>query len=355
VKLISYFLIGMITIAWACKSEPTSIVKYIELTGKTMGTTYSIKYLDSLNRDFKPQIDSLLIAVNNEVSTYEPESFISLVNKSEEAFQYVNLLKKKAKLPRHFKANFEKAKEVFKNSNGYFDPTVMPIVNYWGFGYTEKRPVEKIDTAKVDSLMNFVGFNKVTQRSAKDGWVYLIKDSPGVQLDFSAIAKGYGVDVVANLLHQKGLQNYFVEIGGELIAHGKNAKNNWWTIGINTPAEKAAVSDIQSKVTLQNKAMATSGNYRNFYEVNGVKYAHTLNPKTGFPEKNTLLSATVFAVDCMSADAYATACMAMGLEKAMTMIDKLDNMEAYFLFSDANGNVVSQSTSSNLKIINNFN
>lgn len=349
-KLNSFILFGIVTMCLACKNEPAKVVKYIELNGKTMGTTYTIKYLDSLNRNFKPAIDSLLIALNNEVSTYEPESFISLFNKSEAAFKYLNLLDKGAKMPQHFKANFEKSKEVFENSEGYFDPTVMPIVNYWGFGYTEKRPVEQIDSVKVDSLMKLVGFDKITQQREKDGWVYLIKDSPGVQLDFSAIAKGYGVDMVAILLKEKDLENYYVEIGGELIAHGKNPQSNWWTIGINTPSEKAVITDFQSKIALQNQAVATSGNYRNFYEVNGKKYAHTLNPKTGYPEKNTLLSATVFANDCMTADAYATACMAMGLEKATVMINKLNGVEAYFLYSDLKGKVLSHSTNTNLTI-----
>ena len=350
-RLKSFTFLGLLILILACKNEPVKSIQYVELTGKTMGTTYSIKYLDSLNRNFKLEIDSVLVALNNEVSTYEPESFISLFNKSEETFQYVNLLEKGAKKPTHFKANLEKSKEVFKNSNGYFDPTVMPIINYWGFGYTEKRAVEKVDSAKVDSLMQFVGFNKITQRTAQDGWVYLVKESSGVQLDFSAIAKGYGVDLVAKLLTQKGIKNYFVEIGGELVVKGVNPQNKWWMIGINTPSEQADITAIQSKVELQNQAMATSGNYRNFYEVNGVKYAHTVNPKTGFPEKNTLLSASIFAADCMAADAYATACMAMGLENAKDMINELDNIEAYFLYSDGDGNVLSQSTDPNLKII----
>ena len=349
-----YIFLAIVSVGLACKRETsTNLVKYKELAGKTMGTTYSIKYLDSLKRDFKPEIDKLLVDINNEVSTYEPKSFISLFNQCEKEIPYLNNLKKEAKLPQHFKANFEKSKEVFQASYGYFDPTVMPLINYWGFGYTEKKPVEKVDSLVVDSLMNSVGFDKITPRSADDGWIYLAKEAPGVQLDFSAIAKGYGVDAIAKLLKSNGVKNYYVEIGGELLVLGKNPQGNWWTIGINNPSETASITDIQSKVKLKNQAMATSGNYRNFYEVNGVKYAHTINPKTGFPEKNTLLSASVFATDCMTADAYATACMTLGLEKGMAMIKDIENLEAYFIYSDENGNLQSHSTNSNLQITNN--
>ncbi len=349
------FLIFLwIITAYSCENEPTNtVVKYVEITGETMGTTYHIKYLDSLKRDFKQEIDDLLIAINNEVSTYEPASYISRFNQSEEEIQYLNILESGAKLPEHFKANFEKSKEVFQNSYGYYDPTLMPLINYWGFGYTEKKAVEEVDKIKVDSLMKFVGFEKIIQRSAKDGWIYLKKESSGIQLDFSAIAKGYGVDAVAKLLMNKGITDLFVEIGGELIVQGKNPQNKYWTIGINKPSDQAAANAIQSKVELNNMAMATSGNYRNFYEVNGVKYAHTISPKTGFPEKNTLLSATVFAADCMTADAYATACMSMGMERAKLMLIELENIDAYFLYSDENGNVQSFMSNSNLKIIEN--
>ncbi len=353
---IRYLLgLGILICFFSCKTDQQASspqAEYLALTGKTMGTNYSIKYLDSLNRDFKPEIDQLLIAVNNEVSTYEPESFISRFNKSADEIQYLNLLKKGKNPPLHFKANFEKAKEVYQNTEGYFDPTIMPIVNYWGFGYTEKRPVVEADKMKIDSLMEFVGFEKVSQRSTEDGWVYLKKEHAGIQLDFSAIAKGYGVDAVTRLLDKKGVQNYYVEIGGELRVKGKNPKQDWWTVGISKPKEDAPLTEIQSKIKLQNQALATSGNYRNFYEINGVKYAHTINSKTGFPEKNTLLSATILAPDCMTADAYATACMAMGLERGVEMISRLENVEAYFLYSDESGNIKSRATAPNLGFSN---
>lgn len=352
-KIRLYILLGCLFFTFSCKtdSKPSqSVIQYKTLNGKTMGTSYTIKYLDSLNRDFQSAIDQLLVEVNDEVSTYEPESFITRFNKSQEDVQYFNLLNKNGKGPLHFKANFEKAGEVYKNSNGYFDPTIMPIVNYWGFGYTEKRPVLDIDKLKVDSLMQYVGFEKITQRSTKDGWIYLHKKSEGVQLDFSAIAKGYGVDAVAMHLEEQGIGHYYVEIGGELRVKGKNPQQDWWTVGINKPKEDAALTEIQAKIKLKNQAMATSGNYRNYYEVEGVKYAHTINCKTGLPEKNTLLSATLLAEDCMTADAYATACMAMGLERSKAMLSNLEGIEAYFLYSDENGVIKAEATNPEIGI-----
>ncbi len=343
-------LLGMFLFGIACQTEPAETTEtYVGFRGETMGTTYEVKYKDRLNQNFKAAIDQILIAVNSEVSTYIPSSFISSFNKTDKEIQYLNILDQKLGFPKHFKANFEKSKEVFKNSQGYFDPTVMPVVNYWGFGYTEKKAVEEVDKLRVDSLMNSVGFGKITQRSSKDGWIYLKKENPGVQLDFSAIAKGYGVDAIAAFLKENNIEDYYVEIGGELVVSGKNPQGNWWTIGINQPKEESGLTEMLAKVELQNRAMATSGNYRNFYEVNGVKYAHTINPKTGFPEKNTLLSASIFAPDCMTADAYATACMTMGLEKGSNMIEGLKEIDAYFLYSDENGKILSKSTNENYK------
>lgn len=330
----------------SCKTDPsTTNDSYQRLSGETMGTTYHIAYKDSLNRDFKKEIDQLLEAVNMDVSTYIDSSFISQFNQAESEILFLNILDKKALSKHaHFRLNFEKAGEVYKKSNGYFDPTVMPLVNYWGFGYTEKKAVEKVDSLKIDSLMQFVGFDKVTQRSLEDGSVYLVKSVPGVQLDFSALAKGYGVDVVGLLLEKNGVENYMVEIGGEVRTKGKNHTNDWWKVGINTPDEKADISDFESKVLLINRSLATSGNYRNFYKVNEKKYGHTINPHTGFPEKNKLLSASIFAEDCMTADAWATACMAMGLEKAFDLVSNTEGLDGYFIYSEEDGNLMHMHT-----------
>jgi len=306
-----------------------------------MGTTYHISYKDTLGRDFQKEIDELLEAVNMDVSTYMDSSFITRFNSAEKEIEYLNLLDKGALLKhKHFRLNFEKATEVYEISDGFFDPTIMPLVNYWGFGYTEKKVVESADSLKVDSLMQFVGFDKITQRSLKDGSIYLVKAVSGVQLDFSALAKGYGVDVIGELLEDKGVENYMVEIGGEVRVSGKNQRNERWKVGINTPDEKAEVYDFQSKILLKNRSLATSGNYRNYYEVNGSKYAHTINTKTGFPEKNRLLSVSIFAQDCMTADAYATACMSMGLENAFDLVSGIDGLDGYFIYSEEGGDMM---------------
>ena len=329
-----------------CATESSKKVgTYQKFNGETMGTTYHVSYKDSLNRDFKKDIDALLEAVNMDVSTYIESSFISKFNSAEQEMQYLNLLDKEAvSKHKHFRLNFDKASEVYKKSDGFFDPTIMPLVNYWGFGYTEKKAVEMVDSLKVDSLMQFVGFDKISQRSVKDGSIILVKAVPGVQLDFSALAKGYGVDVVGLLLEKKGIEDYMVEIGGEVRAKGKNERDEWWTVGINTPDENSAINDFQSKVFLKNRSLATSGNYRNYYNVNGNHYAHTINTKTGFPEKNRLLSVSIFAEDCMTADAYATACMSMGLEKAFEMVGSIEGLDGYFIYSEEDGSMMNMHT-----------
>lgn len=341
---ILFFTVFLLLIG--CSTDTSKNVEtYQKLSGETMGTTYHISYKDSLKRDFKKDIDALLEAVNMDVSTYIESSFISKFNSAEQEIKYLNLLDKEAASKhKHFRINFDKATEVYKKSDGFFDPTIMPLVNYWGFGYTEKKAVEMVDSLKVDSLMQFVGFDKITQRSVKDGSVFLVKTVPGVQLDFSALAKGYGVDAVGLLLEKKSIEDYMVEIGGEVRTKGKNQKGDWWTVGINTPDEDSDVNDFQSKVLLKNRSLATSGNYRNYYNVNGIRYAHTINTKTGFPEKNRLLSVSIFADDCMTADAYATACMSMGLEKAFEMVESIEGLDGYFIYSEEDGNTMHMHT-----------
>jgi len=208
----------------------------------------------------------------------------------------------------------------------------MPLVNYWGFGYTEKRKVTRVDSARIDSLQRLVGMENIFVRNDS-----LIKTYPGVQLDFSAIAKGYGVDQIAAFLETEGVRNFYVEIGGEVVAKGKSPRGDNWRIGISDPREGAGLQDIQTAVPLVDRALATSGNYRNVYEVNGQKYSHTINPVTGFPERSRLLSASVFAPDCMTADAYATACMVAGTEQALAFAKNNPEIEVYLIISTEDG------------------
>lgn len=333
-------LYTLILILPGCSSgdQPPS-ANYVRLQGRTMGTTYNVTYSDGQQRDFQAGIDSLLRIVNLEVSTYIEHSTISRFNQADSAFHlsYDPRGREVGGYPnRHFLANYFKAREVYEASEGYFDPTIMPLVNYWGFGYTPKKMVEAVDSTAIDSLMEFVGFGKVSL-AVRGGDSLLLKAAPGVQLDFSALAKGYGVDAVARLLADQGIRHYMVEIGGEVVVRGQSPRGGDWKIGINVPREDAGKEDIQTAVPLHNQALATSGNYRNFYEVDGAKYSHTINPFTGFPERSTLLSASVFAPDCMAADAYATAFMAMGLDKAVDLASRLPGIEGYFLYNAEDG------------------
>ncbi len=332
-SLIPFFLVFLL---WNCKTEvqQTPPLTYTQLQGKTMGTTYNITYAGEENH--QTAIDSILQVVNSQVNTYDPTSTISQFNQSTEGIDLG--IEKEAveaelyKLRKHFIINYEQAREIYEKTSGGFDPTVMPLVNYWGFGYTPKQPITAVDSNKVDSLRQFIGLDKISYNDTR-----LSKSLQGVQLDFSALAKGYGVDEVGRLLEAKGINNYMVEIGGEVRARGKNSKNEYWNMGVNTPKEGAATNELFAAIRLDNQSIATSGNYRNFYEVAGVKYSHTINPKTGFPERNTLLSASVIAKDCMLADALATSCMVLGLEKAKQLIDRFEEVEAYFIFGTADG------------------
>lgn len=315
----------------ACKNEPASL-PYIKLDGETMGTYYRITYSDANARNFQAEIEQLLQDFNNEVSTYIPTSTISQFNQSDATFSIAD----KA----YFQGNLKKSREVYEQSAGAFDPTVMPLVNYWGFGYTPKSPVTRVDSVKIDSLRAFVGMEKVTLENG-----YLTKTESGVQLDFSAVAKGYAIDEIVKMLHKKGVKNYLIDIGGEARAKGINMQGNTWTIGINVPDENAGFSDIQAIVMLENLAIATSGNYRNYYEVGGNKYGHEINPKTGFPERTNLLSASVFASDCATADAWATAFMIMGLDAAFAKASEMPDIEAYFIYGNEEGGLSEQYTS----------
>jgi len=303
----------------ACTNESQKSLQKLE--GATMGTTYHIVYAGDLVSDLQAGVDSVLTAVNASLSTYIPTSTISVINQSQSG----------ALLDEPMRVNFLKSAEVWLKSKGAFDPTVGPLVNAWGFGF--QKMVGEVDSALIDSLKQFVGWEKL--RISGDS---LLK-APGVIVDFSAIAKGYGVDRVALYLESKGIQNYIVEIGGELRAAGEKAKGFDWIAGIEKPIEDQSGTQraVQLSLPLKDRSMATSGNYRNFYEVDGKKYAHTIHPKTGYPAFSNLLSASVVANDCMTADAFATACMVMGFEAAKELIEREEALEAVLIYSDNQG------------------
>lgn len=335
----NYFFLWIVLAAIGCnrdKPNPTVAADYVVLEGQTMGTYYGLNYADSLGRNFQGAIDSLLEEVNLGVSTYIESSLISQFNRASATFVLEDTTSGPA---RHFLDNYHAAKAVFRQSSGAFDPTVMPLVNYWGFGYTPKRKVMAVDSAVVDSLLRFVGFDKVTLSGN-----VLKKSLPGVQLDFGGCAKGYGVDAMSRFLENKGIANYLVNIGGEVRAKGVNAKGEVWVVGINTPEEDAALETVEVALPLKDRSVSTSGNYRNFYEANGVKYSHTINPRTGFPERTTLLSASVFAGNSLLADAYGTAFMVLGKEKALELARSLGGVDAYLIFGKEDGSMGAEST-----------
>ena len=299
--------------------EEVNVEGKISLSGQTMGTSYSIVYLDEEGRDFQPSIDSLLLVFNQSLSTYIPDSELSRFNQKD-TLDY--------ELPFLFPI-LSKSKEIYEKTNGSFDPTVGPLVNIWGFG---PGGPELKDSTDISQILTLVGFDKIEFDSSQ-----VRKKVAGSYLDFSAIAKGFGVDVVAGYLADKGVKNYLVEIGGDLVAKGVNEKGELWKLGINRPEETANASDLYSIIALENKAMATSGNYRNFYIRDSVKISHTINPATGYPVNHSLLSATVIAKDCMTADAYATAIMVMGKERAIALDEELDEIEVFLIYDDGQG------------------
>ncbi len=327
------------------KPEETEVAvnHSVTIDGETMGTTYHIEYLDSTGKNCQHGVDSVLSVVNKLMSTFDNYSVISNLNQPYPTFT-VNKL---------FLAVFNKAKEVYENTEGAYDPTVMPLVNAWGFGIIENKEVP--DQEMIDSLLGHVGFEKVTIKETdyKEFMMYFLEKSDvDVQMDFSGIAKGYAVDVISIFLRRQGYNDHMVEIGGEIRAEGLNGKGEVWRIGIDRPIENITSSrELQGIISLDNLAVATSGNYRNFYEKEGKKYAHIINPKTGYPELSSLLSVSVISVSCMTADAYATAFMVMGLERSIDFVESDPSLDAYFIYEDEAGNIKTKYSSGMSKIL----
>ncbi|NNC94969.1 MAG: FAD:protein FMN transferase [Chitinophagales bacterium] len=308
----------LLSLASACQKP----AEFVKITGDTMGTTYIIKYEGKKN--FQLQIDSLLEVINNSMSTYIKSSLISQLNYAE-AGNFITV-------EPHFAKVYRQSVKICTATGGAFDPSIMPVLEFWGFGGSQKK-VSEVDSAVIDSLKMLIGMDKFSIQNAKNG--IIISKSTDARLDFSAVAKGYAVDVLSQFLMNKGIENFMVEIGGELRGHGFNDRGEHWVIGINKPVENAAERDIKDIFRVENMAVATSGNYRNYKEINGQKVGHTFNPKTGYPQRSNLLSATIFAKTCLKADAYATACMVLGLEKSLQLIEASDSIEASFIYIDS--------------------
>ena len=292
------------------------------IAGTTMGTTWHITYFDHQQRNFKSSVDSLLIVLNRSINMYDPDSEVSRFNKGKGVAPELPYL-----LPL-----MKKADEIYEASSGAFDPTVMPLVNAWGFG-----PIKNLNVsaAKIDSLRALVGMNKVTVVGGS-----LEKKDPRIQLDFGGIGQGYGVDVVTTFLASKGIENMIVEIGGEGMAIGENlGKHSRWRIGILDPDSSLDDQFFKAYVSLKNRSFSTSGNYFNYRIIDGKKYGHTIDPISGYPVQHDLLSASVFAADCTTADAWATAFMVMGTEKSLETLEKHPELEVILMYTNAQGNV----------------
>ncbi len=312
-------LVGLIFLN-AC-SHPESDVM-VKFNGRTQGTYYVLTYFDQNARNFQPQVDSILKVIDQSVSLWEPASVISGINREDKGVEPDKI----------FLELFRMSQEVYEKSDGAFDPTVGPVVNAWGFGFTDRQ---KVDQHIVDSLLPLVGFNKVKLENDK-----IIKTDPRIQFDFNAIAQGYAVDLLGKFLQDKMINNFLIDIGGEVLAKGTKPGRMLWKVGIEKPSDNAGYGEsLQAIVNLENKALATSGNYRKFYEENGIRYSHTIDPKTGYPVRHSLLSVSVLSSDCATADAYATVFMVMGLEKSKTFLATHGDLEAYFIYTNNDGNL----------------
>ncbi len=345
---IFYFLLS------GCASTTQPSTKYVCDDGRVFGTFYRIKYASN-GKDVKTEYLAALAAVDSALSTFNKQSTITRVNLSSDLV----LLTDKDSL---FIKVYNKACEISSITNGAFDITVAPLVNAYGFGFDPDRSTPDSVLAE---LRNYVGWKKVSlylrvsdnnpgmydyvdwKNVSLSPVGYIKKENPNIKLDASAIAKGFGSDEVARVLRENGIHDFMVEVGGEVVCSGVNDKGNVWSIGINKPIEDSTMqhtNEIQRVVQLDGKALATSGNYLQYYYKNGTKYAHTIDPCSGKPVNHTLLSSSIIADDCMTADALATACMVMGVDSALSLIESLPNVEGYFIYAGNNGEYLEKQT-----------
>lgn len=296
----------------SCRPDP----KKMMFTGETQGTYYAITYFDTQGRDFQPIVDSLLRAFDLSVSMWVPESVISRINDGDST----------ALPDKWFKDIYLKARTVSENTGGSFDFTIGPLVNAWGFGFKNKM---LLDSAKVDSLKGLVDYRTVRLVDGR-----IVKEKPEIQFDFNAIAQGYAVDMLGEFLQSKGIDDFLVDIGGEVLGRGAKPDGSAWIVGIENPAaDSLSERSINTMVRLSNMAVSTSGNYRKYRIENGQRFSHTIDPFTGYPVRHNLLSVTVLADNCATADAYATSFMVMGFEKAKDFIARNPGLEAFFIIS----------------------
>lgn len=308
------FLIFLALAFSACNQNQTE-PQQVSIRGVVFGTYYSISYFEEKGVLYQEEIDSLFQAFNESMSYYVPQSLISRVNNNETQ-----------EVDEFFRVVYQRSVEIYEATEGAFDPTVSPLVNAWGFGFRKR---EDLSAQKIDSLKQLTGLARTRLEGNR-----IIKDDPRIQFDFNAIAKGYAADVVGKFLESKGITAYLVEIGGDLTARGLKTNGDQWRIGLEKPATQADdPQDWDYYVELHDRAVATSGNYRRYYEEGGQRFSHTIDPFTGYPVTHNLLSVSVFAKDGITSDAFATAFMVMGFEKAKAFVEAEPEMDAFFIFS----------------------
>ena len=294
----------------ACERQPQKIV----LQGLAQGSYYAVTYFDEENRNFQHEIDSIFHEVDMSVNLWVDSSVISKVNRNEEVT-----------LDSIFIDNFRIAQEAARLSDGYFDPTISPIVAAWGFSY---KNGDSITPRLIDSLRQLVDYRKI---SIENGMV--VKENPDMKLDFNAIAQGYTSDLIAAFLESRGITNYLVDTGGEIMARGNKPNGQPWIVGIEKPAENwDSEQVVQTRIALCDKGLVTSGSTRKYVERNGRRYSHCIDPKTGYPVEHNVLSATVLAENSVWADALASICMVMGMEKSLPLIESMNGVEVYYIF-----------------------
>ncbi len=318
-KLLIFASTVLIFTILGCSSDKPA--NYRKISGFTQGTTYHITYEDKANLNFTEAIDSIFKNFDLTFSQYIPNSIVSRINNNDPTVEVDDM----------FIEVYKKSLEVNRETKGDFDLTVGPLVNAWGFG-AEKKAV--IDSSRIDSLLQYIGMNKIRLDGRK-----LVKELPGIKIDVNSIAQGYSVDVVYHFFEQMGIRNFMVEIGGEVRTKGKNPKGEIWRIGVDKPTEGNMVAgeDLQTVVLIDNKAVTTSGNYRKFFEENGIKYSHIIDPHTGYPYRNSLLSVTVIADDALTADGYDTGLMVLGLQGARDLLKQHPELQAYMIYADEQG------------------
>lgn len=331
----------------ACgEQSEKSVIEGFSITGNTQGTTYTIILAEEEIHFTKEEVDSVLAEFDTVLSTYIPQSYISQLNASANQFDFYDP-------SGFFKQCYEYAREAYDESETSFDPSVFPLMQGWGFFQKMSTPLA---AEKVDSIMQFVSFeaNRLHSVTFRNDSVLFQKKDPRFMLDFNAIAQGYSVDVICDFIRSKGHKNYYVEIGGELRVSGLNREGSDWRIGIDTPQESNSGSSdrsISGVLHLRDKSVATSGNYRNFYEKDGKKYAHTLDPKTGYPVEHNLLSATVITDNCAMADALATTFMVVGLEKSKALLATTDREIEVVLIYEEGGEMKTYTSSGAQKML----